>query len=98
MLVGEYIANQGRKTESAYNYYMITEGIHPYLQFNKKVSKAEADLFYEKYYKNCDYKSNIPVVARPIIPLFHVSILLGRAYVRLLNTLIAMRRLIVKRI
>jgi glycosyltransferase involved in cell wall biosynthesis len=79
---------EDKMVKSAFAYYMIREGINPYLRYAGTVTKNEIDLFYSRYYLNCDYINRMKCVERPIVPLFHFSILLGRIYAAVLNWLV----------
>jgi glycosyltransferase involved in cell wall biosynthesis len=79
-------SNQNDNVMAAFNLYMI-EGLILYLRYNKKITKAEAVLFYTSYYKNCHYKRNISIHNRIVIPLFYRSIFLGKIYRLCINRL-----------
>jgi glycosyltransferase involved in cell wall biosynthesis len=51
--------NQDKETLSAFMYYMMLEGIIPYLQNNKMICKNEAVYFYTYYYLRCSDKNKI---------------------------------------
>jgi len=87
-----YISRQADEVKSAFNYYMITDGINMYLRYNNSISRQEADLFYFRYYKNCDYKNAMRMIDRIIIPVFHISIHLGKAYTAFFNGVVSLRR------
>jgi glycosyltransferase involved in cell wall biosynthesis len=67
----------------AFSYYIIKQAIIPYLMSLKnQVSREDCSLAY-LYYKNCNcsYRKMLPLKKSIIIPLFHVSIFLGRTYI-----------------
>jgi len=64
---------------------MIRNGINPYLKHSKKINKSDVNVFYNKYYKTCNYKSKIRFFDRIITPVFYHSMLAGKIYVLVLN-------------
>jgi glycosyltransferase involved in cell wall biosynthesis len=96
--IEEYVSklNVDKNVMAAFMYYMVDEGIIPYLRFNKKIEMNEVDIFYRCYYQPCLYKNELILIKRVIIPLFHQSIIIGKCYVFIINTFLHISRIINK--
>ncbi|MDR2407450.1 MAG: glycosyltransferase [Bacteroidales bacterium] len=79
--------NADRDTKSAFYLHLIRELINAYLRHNKKISREEINIFYDKYYIPCAHKNMIKLRERIIVPLFHAFIPLGKLYAQVLNLL-----------
>jgi glycosyltransferase involved in cell wall biosynthesis len=88
--------NADRDTKSAFYLHLIRELINAYLRHNKKISRKEINIFYEKYYMPCAHKNMIKLRERIIVPLFHAFIPLGRLYAQVLNILAAANKFFAK--
>jgi glycosyltransferase involved in cell wall biosynthesis len=69
-------------------YALMSGGITQYLKHNKNIATDEIDYFYKHYYKRLaksEYIKMIHILHRIIIPIFHLSIPLGKIYVGTLN-------------
>ena len=85
--VEEYLKDKmlTKNEQSAFQCYMIRNGINPYLKHSGKINKSDVSMFYHKYYINCIYKSKIRFRDRIILPIFYKSLILGRIYITFLN-------------
>jgi glycosyltransferase involved in cell wall biosynthesis len=88
--------NKDKDTNAAFFFWVITTGIIPYLRYNNKIKKDEAAVFYSKYYLPCIKMHKIGFIYKPIIPIFHFSIYLGKMYVFGLNRLESIRYVFMK--
>jgi glycosyltransferase involved in cell wall biosynthesis len=52
------------KVLDAFNYFMITDGIIPYIRFNSAIKPKEIYTLYEKYYLPCSYKNKVRIFDR----------------------------------
>jgi hypothetical protein len=73
--------------KSAFVHYMLEKGIIPYLRYNKLVNKNDPLFFHSQYYKKDIYRKRIKFTDRIVVPIFTISIELGKIYVSLLNSL-----------
>jgi glycosyltransferase involved in cell wall biosynthesis len=96
--IEKYINNfeQDSVIKSAFTFYFLTEGLYPYLRYNKKISKEDVNIFYEKYFKNCIYKNVMNSHTKYLFICFHHSILLGFFYRNLLNFFTAIKKIVRK--
>jgi len=78
--------------------YIVYEAIIQYLRFCcKNIKKNETVLFYKEYHKkllNDKCLKNIPIRDRIIVPVFYFSMPLGKAYIKLLDFLYCVKRLL----
>jgi len=78
--------------------YIVYEAIIQYVIFCcKNIKKNEIILFYKDYHKkliNSKYLKNIPIRNRIIVPIFYFSILLGKAYIKILDFLYCVKKII----
>jgi glycosyltransferase involved in cell wall biosynthesis len=81
------ILNRDRVIRSAFCFYMVLEGINPYLRYNRIVTRDEIKIFYSEYYVACLHKSKMQPSKKMIIPIFYFSSLTGKIYVFILNQL-----------
>jgi glycosyltransferase involved in cell wall biosynthesis len=75
--------------------YLVYEAIIQYIRFCKNIKKDETIIFYREYHKklvNSIYLKNIPIRNRIIVPIFYFSILLGKAYIKILDFLYCIKR------
>jgi glycosyltransferase involved in cell wall biosynthesis len=81
--VEEYLKKhcQRRDVISAFIGSMIVCAINPYLRLNRRITKREIDIFYNRYYKAYEQREKIIFSERVLIPLFHVSKILGKILV-----------------
>lgn len=65
---------------SAYLFSFLYSGIISYLKNNNKIRKKEIRYFYAEYYKNCSHLYLMKTHHRFFLPIYHFSIVLGKAY------------------
>jgi glycosyltransferase involved in cell wall biosynthesis len=79
------------KTNSAFKYLFLMNGVIPYLKKNHKISKDEIHFLYENYYKNCLHLKLFKSFKRVIMPLYRFSIITGKMYIFIYNSFFKIR-------
>ncbi|MDR2593980.1 MAG: glycosyltransferase [Fibromonadaceae bacterium] len=78
--------------------YLVYEAIIQYMRFCcRNIKKNETALFYKEYHKkllNNKCLKNIPIRDRIIVPIFYFSMPLGKAYIKILDFLYCVKRLL----
>ncbi|GHU72400.1 hypothetical protein FACS189450_10130 [Spirochaetia bacterium] len=72
---------------AGFSKYML-DGIIRYLRVSKNITREEILFFYEKYYRNNRYKNMLKIHNRIVLPLFHISMMLGNIYIFCLKNII----------
>lgn len=78
--IEDYIRSIGvdSKVLDAFNYFMVTEGIIHYINYNSVIKQKEIRALYEKYYIPCSYKKKIRLYNRVCLQLYAKCCILGK--------------------
>jgi glycosyltransferase involved in cell wall biosynthesis len=80
--------------------YFVYEGLINYLILNyKNVTKNDTEIFYKNYHREfarSEYRKIIKTRLRLIVPMFHLSLTLGKAYIKMLIFMRYVRRFILR--
>ena len=86
--IEKYLHEIGKDTKAiknAFTFYYIYNVIFHYLFNYKNTSQIEISFFYNNYWKKCDSKYLFNGYERKIIPIYNLSIKLGRLYIYIIK-------------